>query len=62
MTSTIEIPVWLFVLILLFAAVTFAWHFLFPSVRWFFRRRLERAVAELNKLPGNMAYGGRILN
>jgi len=48
MTSTIELPIWLFVLILLFAAVTFASHFLFPSVRWFFRRRLERAVERLN--------------
>lgn len=49
MTQVVEIPIWLFVLILLFAAVTFASHFLFPSVRWFFRRRLERAVTRLNK-------------
>ncbi len=49
MTQTVELPLWLFVLIVLFAAVTFASHFLFPSVRWFFRRRLERAVARLNK-------------
>ena len=49
MTGTVTLPVWLFVLILLFAAVTFASNFLFPSVRWFFRRRAERAVAELNK-------------
>jgi glycerol-3-phosphate O-acyltransferase len=49
MTSTVELPLWLFVLILLFAAVTFASHFLFPSVRWFFRRRMERAVARLNE-------------
>ncbi len=48
MTQPVEIPLWLFILILLFAAVTFASHFLFPSVRWFFRRRLERAVARLN--------------
>ncbi|MEY8841337.1 1-acyl-sn-glycerol-3-phosphate acyltransferase [Cribrihabitans sp. XS_ASV171] len=48
MTQPVEIPLWLFLLILLFAAVTFASHFLFPSVRWFFRRRLERAVARLN--------------
>ncbi|MCR9124592.1 MAG: 1-acyl-sn-glycerol-3-phosphate acyltransferase [Rhodobacteraceae bacterium] len=48
MFQTLEIPVWLFVLIVLFAAVTFASHFLFPSVRWFFRRRLERVVARLN--------------
>ena len=48
MTRTVELPLWLLVLILLFAAVTFASHFLFPSVRWFFRRRFERAVARLN--------------
>ncbi|MBY5933873.1 1-acyl-sn-glycerol-3-phosphate acyltransferase [Tateyamaria omphalii] len=49
MMTTVELPLWLFMLILLFAAVTFASHFLFPSVRWFFRRRLERAVAQLNE-------------
>lgn len=48
MTATVELPLWLFLLIVAFAAVTFASHFLFPSVRWFFRRRLERAVARLN--------------
>ncbi|KHA51496.1 Acyltransferase family protein [Sulfitobacter geojensis] len=35
-------------LIMLFAAVTALSHFLLPSVRWFFRRRLERAVKRLN--------------
>ena len=49
MSSTVELPLWLFSLILLFAAVTFASHFLFPSVRWFFRRRLERVVARVNQ-------------
>ena len=49
MTQTVELPLWLLVLILLFAAVTFASHFLFPSVRWFFRRRMERVVNRLNQ-------------
>ncbi|MEM9871987.1 MAG: 1-acyl-sn-glycerol-3-phosphate acyltransferase [Pseudomonadota bacterium] len=49
MWQTVELPLWFFVLIVLFAAVTFASHFLFPSVRWFLRRRLERAVARLNE-------------
>jgi glycerol-3-phosphate O-acyltransferase len=49
MTATVTLPIWLFILILLFAAVTFASHFLFPSVRWFLRRRLERAVEQLNQ-------------
>ncbi|MGB3243620.1 MAG: 1-acyl-sn-glycerol-3-phosphate acyltransferase [Sulfitobacter sp.] len=49
MTQTVTLPLWLFILIVLFAAVTALSHFLLPSVRWFFRRRLERAVARLNK-------------
>ena len=49
MGGMISLPIWLFGLILIFAAVTFASHFLFPSVRWFFRRRAERLVTELNK-------------
>lgn len=48
MTQIVQLPLWLFVLILLFAAVTALSHFLLPSVRWFFRRRLERAVKKLN--------------
>jgi glycerol-3-phosphate O-acyltransferase len=48
MTGSVTLPLWLFLLILLFAGVTFASHFLFPSVRWYFRRRLEHAVSRLN--------------
>ncbi len=48
MTQTVAVPIWLLILIVLFAAVTFASHFLFPSVRWFFRKRAERLVARLN--------------
>ncbi|MFD1156388.1 1-acyl-sn-glycerol-3-phosphate acyltransferase [Roseovarius aestuarii] len=49
MTRAVEMPLWALVLLLLFAAVTFASHFLFPSVRWFFRRRMERVVTRLNQ-------------
>lgn len=49
MFDTVEIPVWLFVLILLFAAVTAASHLFIPPVRWFFRRRMERAVDRMNE-------------
>ena len=49
MTRMVELPLWLLILVLAFAIVTFASHFLFPSVRWFFRKRLERAVAQLNE-------------
>ena len=48
MTQTVQLPLWLFILIVLFAMVTALSHLLLPSVRWFFRRRLERAVKQLN--------------
>lgn len=48
MFDTVELPVWALVLMGLLAAVTAASHFLFPSVRWFFRRRAEKVVARLN--------------
>jgi glycerol-3-phosphate O-acyltransferase len=48
MTQTVAVPYWLLLLIIAFAAVSFASNFLFPSVRWFFRARVERAVARLN--------------
>jgi len=49
MFQRVDVPLWLLSLILLFAVVAFLSHFLFPSVRWFLRRRMERAVEELNK-------------
>jgi len=49
MTQTVSMPLWAFLLIVLFAGVTFASHFLFPSVRWFFRRRAERVIAQVNQ-------------
>jgi glycerol-3-phosphate O-acyltransferase len=48
MLRSVQLPLWLLILILGFAAVTFASHFLFPSVRWFLRARAERALARLN--------------
>lgn len=48
MFRPVEVPFWLLILILGFAAISFATHFLFPSVRWFFRRRAERALSRLN--------------
>lgn len=49
MFNTVELPLWLLILVLVFATVTFASHFLFPSVRWFFRKRAERVVARINE-------------
>lgn len=48
MFEPVTLPTWLFVLILAFAGVAFLSHFLFPSVRWFFRRRAEKALAQMN--------------
>ena len=47
-TATVEVPVWALGVLLAFAAVTFASHFLLPSVRWFLRRRAEIVIARLN--------------
>ena len=49
MFRDVTLPLWLLVLLVLFATVTFASHFLLPSVRWFLRRRMEHAVARLNR-------------
>ena len=49
MTQSIQVPLWLLILIVAFEATSFASNFLFPSVRWFFRRRMERWVARLNE-------------
>ena len=49
MFTTVELPIWALILMGLLAAVTAASHLLFPSVRWFFRRRAERVVSRLNR-------------
>ena len=49
MTQAVAVPLWLLILIIAFAVTSFASNFLFPSVRWFFRARVERAVQRLNQ-------------
>lgn len=48
MSTTIEMPVWLLVLVGLLAMIALLNHFILPGVRWFFRRRVNRLIAELN--------------
>lgn len=52
MTSPVTLPLWLVVLL----SLVFAWvlldRLLVPSVRWFFRSRANRVIAELNKHLG----------
>lgn len=49
MFATVDVPVWALVLFGLFAVVAILDKVLLPSVRWFLRKRLERAVARLNQ-------------
>lgn len=48
MNATVELPYWLVILIVLLSAIAALDRILAPSVRWFFRRRMERAVERLN--------------
>jgi len=48
MESTITIPYWLFILITVFAAVMVLDRFLMPGMRWYFRRRVNRVIDEIN--------------
>ncbi|MCC5969447.1 MAG: 1-acyl-sn-glycerol-3-phosphate acyltransferase [Pararhodobacter sp.] len=49
MTSVVEMPIWLLVVVLGLAAVATLDRIIGPGLRWFLRRRMERAVEELNK-------------
>ena len=48
MNSTISIPVWLFVLLILFAAVMVLDRILMPGMRWYLKRRVNRAIEDIN--------------
>ncbi|MCK4711699.1 MAG: 1-acyl-sn-glycerol-3-phosphate acyltransferase, partial [Marinosulfonomonas sp.] len=48
MNRMVELPLWLLVLILGFAAFSALDRVLAPSVRWFFRRRMQKVVAQVN--------------
>ncbi|MBC2834272.1 1-acyl-sn-glycerol-3-phosphate acyltransferase [Paragemmobacter straminiformis] len=48
MNATVELPLWLVILVVVLSAIAALDRILVPSVRWFFRRRMEQAVARLN--------------
>ena len=48
MTATVTLPSWIFILLLLAASYAILMSVLFPSVRWYLRRRLNRTVDKLN--------------
>lgn len=48
MFGTVELPVWVLVVVGLLATVAALDRVIGPGVRWFFRRRMERVVARVN--------------
>ena len=48
MFETIELPIWFVVIAAIFAAIAALERALIPSVRWYFRRRMQRVVTRLN--------------
>jgi len=46
--DTIEVPIWLAVLISLLAAASLVAHFILPGGRWFLRRRVDRVIEDVN--------------
>jgi len=49
MMPTVEMPIWLVILVLVLAAIGTLDRIIGPWMRWYLRRRMERAVEELNK-------------
>jgi len=49
MSSTITIPFWLFLLLCAIAIFVLVQKYLFPSLRWFFRKKINHAIDELNQ-------------
>ncbi len=49
MNSSITIPLWLFLLLSAIAILVIFQRYLFPGVRWFFRKKINQAIDELNQ-------------
>lgn len=49
MSGAVTLPVWIVALLVLFAAIGIVDRVFAPSVRWFFRRRVNQAIDELNQ-------------
>ena len=48
MGTSVEIPVWLLIVVAVLAAIAALDRVIGPGIRWYFRRRMERAVGRLN--------------
>jgi len=49
MTAQISIPFWLFLLLAVISSIVVIQKFLFPGIRWFFRKKINQAIHELNQ-------------
>lgn len=48
MTQTVSLPLWLFVILVVLAALAALEWLLLPSVRWYLRRKVDRVIREIN--------------
>jgi glycerol-3-phosphate O-acyltransferase len=48
MTHHVAVPFWIFLIVAMLALWAFIEHFLTPSLRWFFRRRVNEVISEIN--------------
>ena len=48
MTHHVAVPFWFFAIVTILALWAFVEHFLTPSLRWFFRRRVNEVITEIN--------------
>lgn len=49
MDAQITIPFWLFILLAFISVLVIIQKFLFPGIRWFFRKKINLAIKELNE-------------
>lgn len=49
MATTVELPLWLVFVATALAALALINHFFLPGLRWFFRRRINRVIGEVNE-------------
>ncbi|WP_444995569.1 1-acyl-sn-glycerol-3-phosphate acyltransferase [Aliikangiella sp. IMCC44359] len=49
MDAEVTIPLWLFVILITIASTVIIQKFLFPGLRWFIRKKINRAINELNQ-------------
>jgi len=46
--ETITLPYWIFIVLLVFAAVMVLDRILLPGMRWYLKRRVNRVIEEIN--------------